>query len=179
MLGALPPEVLRRVGQQEVASRQGGDRPDRCLLCDRGQGAVRPTGRTSGASGRDGAAPRRILRLGGEDRHQAVGKSELVEGFRYTIKRRDARSRFLTDVRLEIDNNIAENAMRAIALGRKNYLFAGADTGGEWAAAMYTIVQTAKLNGVNPETYLRDTLAKIADGHPINRIDQLMPWTMS
>ncbi len=65
---------------------------------------------------------------------------------------------------------------RAIALGRKNYLFAGADTGGERAAALYTIVQTAKLNGVNPQAYLRDTLAKIADGHPINRIDELMPW---
>jgi hypothetical protein len=61
-------------------------------------------------------------------------------------------------------------------LGRKKYLFAGADTGGERAAALYTIVQTAKLNGVNPQAYLRDTLAKIADGHPINRIDELMPW---
>jgi transposase len=65
---------------------------------------------------------------------------------------------------------------RAIALGRKNYLFAGADSGGDRAAAMYTIVQTAKLNEINPEAYLRDTLAKIAEGHPINRIIELMPW---
>jgi transposase len=65
---------------------------------------------------------------------------------------------------------------RAIALGRKNYLFAGADSGGDRAAAMYTIVQTAKLNEINPEAYLRDTLAKIAEGHPINRIVELMPW---
>jgi hypothetical protein len=63
-----------------------------------------------------------------------------------------------------------------IALGRKNYLFAGSDPGGERAASIYTIVQTAKLNGVNPESYLRDTLAKIAWGHPINRIEELMPW---
>jgi hypothetical protein len=77
---------------------------------------------------------------------------------------------------LEIDNNIAENAMRCIAVGRKNYLFAGSDSGGERAASIYTIVRTAKLNGVNPETYLRDVLAKIAEGHPINRIDELMPW---
>ena len=98
------------------------------------------------------------------------------EAFRYTIKRRGALSRFVTDARLEIDNNIAENAMRAIALGRKNYLFAGSDAGGDRAAAIYTIVQTAKLNGVNPEVYLRATLAKIADGHPINRIGELMPW---
>jgi len=103
-------------------------------------------------------------------------KSALAEAFRYTTKRREALSRFVTDGRLEADNNIAENALRGIALGRKNYLFAGADTGGERAAALYTIVQTAKLNGVNPQAYLRDTLAKIADGHPINRVDELMPW---
>jgi len=103
-------------------------------------------------------------------------KSALAEAFRYTGKRRVALSRFLADARLEIDNNIAENAMRGIALGRKNYLFAGSDTGGERAAAIYTIVQTAKLNGVNPEAYLRDTLTKIAEGHPINRINELMPW---
>jgi transposase len=103
-------------------------------------------------------------------------KSALAEAFRYTIKRRGALTRFVTDARLEIDNNIAENAMRAIALGRKNYLFAGSDAGGDRAAAIYTIVQTAKLNGVNPEVYLRATLAKIADGYPINRIGELMPW---
>ena len=104
-------------------------------------------------------------------------KSELADAFRYTIKRREALSRFLADGRLEIDNNAAENAMRGIALGRKNYLFAGADIGGERAAAMYTLVQTAKLNDVNPEAYLRDTLARIAEGHPISRIDELMPWS--
>jgi hypothetical protein len=106
-------------------------------------------------------------------------KSSLAGAFNYTFNRREALSRFLTDGRLEIDNNIAENAMRCIALGRKNYLFAGSDTGGDRAASIYTIVQTAKLNNVNPEAYLRDTLAKIADGHPINRIEELMPWKSS
>jgi transposase len=105
-------------------------------------------------------------------------KSALAEAFRYAIKRRDALSRFLADGRLEIDNNIAENAIRAIALGWKNYLFAGADIGGERAAAMYTIMQTAKLNDMNPEAYLRDTLARIAEGHPINRIGAPMPWAI-
>lgn len=104
-------------------------------------------------------------------------KSELAEAFRYTLKRREALSRFTSDARLEIDNNIAENAMRSIALGRKNYLFAGSDAGGERAAAMYSILQTAKLNGLNPETYLRVILDKIANGHPISQIDELMPWT--
>ena len=103
-------------------------------------------------------------------------KSELAEAFRYTIKRQQSLSRFLTDARLEIDNNIAENAMRGIALGRKNYLFAGSDTGGERAAAIYSILHTAKLNELNPEIYLRDTLDRIANGHPISRIDELMPW---
>ncbi len=103
-------------------------------------------------------------------------KSALAEAFRYTIKRREALTRFVTDGRLEADNNIAENAMRGIALGRKNYLFAGSDTGGDRAASLYTIVQTAKLNGMNPEAYLRETLTRIAEGHPINRVEELMPW---
>jgi transposase len=106
-------------------------------------------------------------------------KSALAEAFRYTSRRRDALSRFVADARLEIDNNIAENGMRGIALGRKNYLFAGSDTGGDRAASMYTIVQTAKLNDVNPETYLAETLSKIASGHPISRIGELMPWEQS
>jgi transposase len=109
-------------------------------------------------------------------------KSALADAFRYTIKRRAALSRFVTDGRLEPDNNIAniaENAVRSISLGRKNYLFAGSDEGGDRTAAMYTIMQTAKLNGLNPQAYLTDTLTRIADGHPINRISELMPWQMS
>lgn len=66
-----------------------------------------------------------------------------------------------------------------MALGRKNYLFAGSDAGGERAAAIYSIIQTAKLNNINPEAYLRDTLTRIANGHPINRINELMPWAAS
>ncbi len=67
--------------------------------------------------------------------------------------------------------------MRAVALGRKNYLFAGSDAGGERAAAMYSLIGTAKLNGVDPEAYLRHVLERIAD-HPINRIAQLLPWNV-
>ena len=88
-------------------------------------------------------------------------------------------SRFVSDGRLEADNNIAENAMRAIAVGRKNYLFVGSDAGGERAASIYTIVQTAGLNGLNPEAYLTDILTKIAEGHPINRLSELMPWHLA
>ena len=107
------------------------------------------------------------------------GKLELAKAFRYAITRREALTRFVTDGRLEADNNVAENAMRGIALGRRNYLFAGSDRGGERAASIYTLVATAKLNGLNPETYLKDILANIAEGHAINRIDELLPWRMA
>lgn len=103
-------------------------------------------------------------------------RSELAEALRYAIKRRTALTRFATDARLEADNNIAENAIRGIALGRRNWLFAGSHSGGGRAAAIYSILQTAKLNGVNPEAYLTDTLSRIAAGHPISRISELMPW---
>ena len=78
------------------------------------------------------------------------GKLELAKAFRYTIDRREALTRFVTDGRLEVDNNVAENAMRGIAFGRKNYLFCGSDQRGERAASIYTLVATAKLNGLNP-----------------------------
>ncbi|KAI3598601.1 Mobile element protein [Cupriavidus necator H850] len=78
----------------------------------------------------------------------------------------------------EIDNNIAENALRGVALGRKNFLFAGADSGGERAAAMYSLIGSCKLNGIDPEAYLRHVLARIAD-HPVNRIDELLPWNVA
>jgi transposase len=105
-------------------------------------------------------------------------KSDLAEAFRYTIKRLVALTRFVTNGRLEIDNNITENAVRGIALGGKNHLFAESDTGSDRAASMYAIAHTAKLNGVNPEAYLRETLLKIAEGHPINRMEELMPWVL-
>ena len=105
-------------------------------------------------------------------------KSALAEAFRYTMKRRQALTRFLDNGHLEADNNRAENCLRGVALGRKNWSFAGSDAGGERAAAIFTIIETAKLNGIDPEAYLRGTLASIADGHPINRINALMPWNM-
>ena len=78
---------------------------------------------------------------------------------------------------MEIDNNAAERALRAVALGRKNYLFAGSDSGGERAAAIYSLIGTAKLNGLDPEAYLREVLTRIAD-HPISRICELLPWNI-
>lgn len=104
------------------------------------------------------------------------GKSDLAKAFRYMLSRWNSLGRYLADGRLAIDNNPAERAMRDIALGRKNYLFAGSDKGGERAAAFYALIETAKLNGLNPELYLRDVLTRIAD-HPVNRVAELLPWT--
>jgi hypothetical protein len=85
--------------------------------------------------------------------------------------------RFLDDGTIELDNNAAERAIRPIALGRKNWLLAGSDKGGERAAAVLSLIETAKLNGIDPETHLRDVLTRIAD-HPINRIGELLPWNL-
>jgi transposase len=103
------------------------------------------------------------------------GKTTLARAIRYATSRWEALTRYTTDGRLDISNNAAERAIRPLALGRKNYLFAGSDSGGVRAAAMYTLVQSARLNDLNPEPYLRDVFARIAD-HPINQIKALLPW---
>lgn len=103
-------------------------------------------------------------------------QSVLGKALGYFVNQRAALVRYLDDARLEIDNNIAEHAIRTVALGRKNFLFAGADVGGERAAAFYSLVGTCKLNGVNPEEYLTDILRRIAEGFPNSRIDELLPW---
>jgi len=105
-------------------------------------------------------------------------KSDTALAVRYALGRWEALLRYVNDGRIEIDNNAAERALRTVALGRKNYLFAGSDAGGERAAAIYSLIGTAKLNDINPEAYLRDVLTHIAD-HPINRIDELLPWNLA
>jgi len=104
-------------------------------------------------------------------------KSATAKAIRYALSRWEALTRYCDDGRIEIDNNAAERALRCVALGRKNYLFAGSDAGGERAAAIYSLLGTAKLNRVNPEAYLREVLARIAE-HPITRIDELLPWNL-
>ena len=105
-------------------------------------------------------------------------KSDTALAVRYALSRWEALMRYVDDGGIEIDNNAAERALRVVALGRKNYLFAGSDIGGERAAAIYSLIGTAKLNNIDPEAYLCAVLTRIAD-HPINRIEELLPWNLA
>jgi transposase len=106
------------------------------------------------------------------------GKSDLAGAIRYARSRWEALTCYCAYGRLEISNNAAENAVRPVSLGRKNWLFAGSDAGGERAAIFYTLIRSAKMNGLEPEAYLRDVLTCIGE-HPINTIDALIPWNIA
>ena len=109
---------------------------------------------------------------------EASKKSSLAGAIRYTLTLWRALTRFCEDGRIEADNNAAERELRVVALGRKNFLFAGSDAGGERAAAFYSLIGTAKLCGLDPEAYLRYVFEHIAD-HPINKIHELLPWCLA
>ncbi|MFI5014544.1 MAG: transposase, partial [Hyphomicrobiales bacterium] len=100
---------------------------------------------------------------------------EVAKAMDYMLKRWEAFTRFLEDGRICLTNNAAERALRGIALGRKSWLFAGSDRGGERAAVMYTLIGTAKLNDVDPQAWLAEVLARIAD-HKVRDLHQLLPW---
>ncbi len=110
-----------------------------------------------------------------EQRARLSGKSDTGKAIDYSLKRWPALTRFLDDGRLCLSNNAAERALRGVAVGRHNWTFAGSDEGGRRAAAIYTLIETAKLNGIDPRAWLADVLARLPD-HPAKRIADLLPW---
>ena len=112
-----------------------------------------------------------------DDAHRRLSpKSVMALAIAYGTKRWTALTQFLDNGSLEIDNNIAKRSLRSVAIGRKNWLFAGSKLGGERAAAIYTVIETCKMNGVEPQAYIADFIAKIADDWPASRWDEIMPW---
>ena len=109
-------------------------------------------------------------------RRRASSKTALGKALRYALARWEALTRYADDGRLAIDNNVAERLMRGIAVTRKNFLFLGSDKGGDRAAILYTLIETAKLNGLNPEAYLAHAIDQLARGHLASRLSELLPW---
>ena len=103
-------------------------------------------------------------------------KTKLAQAIRYTLSRWDGLTHFLDDGRIEIDSNVVERSIRPIALNRKNALFAGSDGGGEHWGVIASLIETCKLNDVDPLVYLGDVITKIVNSHPNSRIDELLPW---
>ena len=108
---------------------------------------------------------------------QVSAKAKLGEAIRYALTRWDGLSRFLDDGRVDLDNNAVERSIRPLALNRKNALFAGSDEGGDNWAVIATLIENCKLSGINPHTWLAETLTKLASGHPAKAVGELMPWT--
>ena len=109
------------------------------------------------------------------ERARLSGRSAIGKALDYSLKRWPALARFLDDGRICMTNNAAERAIRTVAMGRKNWTFAGSDRGGARAAAIYSLIETAKLNDIDPQAWLSDVIARIAD-HPAKLIDELLPW---
>src|SRR5262249_30826094 len=171
-----PPQILRLVRGACFADRHRSTGSDRCVVCHR-KGDPRPAagGTTTNPLGSSPTIAGFVERVFKQSLSKLSKKSEATVAIHYALGRWTQLVRYVHDGRLEIDNNAAERALRAVALGRKNYLFAGSNAGGERAAAMYRLLGSAKLNGLDPELYLSHVLAPIAD-HPINRIQELLPW---
>jgi len=111
-----------------------------------------------------------------EQRRRLSSKTNLAKALQYALTRWEALCLYTTDGRIGIDNNPAERALRGIAITRKNFLFLGSEAGGERAAVIYTVLESAKLNGLDPEAYLADVINRMAKGHPMNRLAELLPW---
>jgi transposase len=113
-----------------------------------------------------------------QNRARLSAKAPVAKAIDYMLKRWPAFTRFLDEGRICLSNNAAERANRPIAVGRRNWTFAGSDAGGRRAAAMYTLIETARINGVDPRAWLADVLARLPD-HPVQRVSELLPWNWS
>jgi transposase len=160
----LAAEAIRRIGELYVIEREIRGRPP----AQRAQARQQRAGPLL-----DGLQQWLAATLG-----TVSAKSELAGAIKYALVRWVALTRYRDDGRIEIDNNTAERSIRPLVLGRRNYLFAGSDAGGERAANIYTLIATARLNDIDPYLYLRQVLERIAE-HPINRIDELLPWNIA
>jgi hypothetical protein len=178
LLGARAAPVLRYSCRQQCADRRRDAATDRSIVRHRAcrHGTV---ARTATAASTKLGTPLIDDLAAFLDASLATisGRSDLAKAIRYARSRWTALTRYLDDGTLEISNNAAERAIRPLVVGRKNYLFAGSDAGGARAAAAYTLIETAKLNGLDPEAYLHEVLGRLAD-HPINRIAELLPWNI-
>jgi hypothetical protein len=112
-------------------------------------------------------------------RRRLSGKTALGRAFQYALGRWEALTRYIDDGRLSIDNNLSERLLRGIAVTRKSFLFVGSDLGGERAAVLYTLIESAKLNGLDAEAYLATVLSRMAQGHRASRLAELLPWVVA
>jgi hypothetical protein len=186
VLGACATQVLRACryrlegaqpeANHDLATSFGGRAEDRCHLHG---GAVNQRHASDArlATRRKDIAPlvNALIDWMRRERARLSRHNDVAKAMDYMLKRIEAFTRFLGDGRICLSNNAAERALRGIALGRKAWLFAGSDRGGERAAVMFTLIHTAKLNDVDPQAWLADVLARIAD-HNIHRLDELLPW---
>ena len=137
---------------------------------------VAPAARMAARQQRSAAIVPELFNLWEMELPRISGKSKLAEAIRYATSRRKVLEYFLIDGRVEIDSNIVERAIRPQTITRKNSLFAGSDGGGRTWATIATLLQTAKMNDVDPQAWLGLTLQRIADGWPFSQIEKLMPW---
>ena len=179
LLGSRPAQVLRCAQQQWLAHRQGSAR-QRSESCSRSSARSRASRPASGRRcGWKRPNPSSMRWRPGWTRNCSSSPARAILPKPSATRARAGRRStcYCADGRLEISNNAAENAVRPVSLGRKNWLFAGSDAGGERAAIFYTLIRSAKMNGLEPEAYLRDVLTRIGE-HPINAIDDLLPWNI-
>jgi transposase len=160
----LAAEAIRRIGELYVIEREIRGR--------------KPSERAQVRQQRAGPLLDRLQQWLAATLGTVSAKSELAGAIKYALVRWVALNRYRDDGRIEIDNNSAERSIRPLVLGRRNYLFAGSDAGGERAANIYTLIATARLNDIDPYLYLQQVLERIAE-HPINRIDELLPWNIA